>query len=171
MFLTDQCLNHWRLSLWVELACSVKCSAPARQGWSQPSLPSKLPGLRWELSIFLSLLFRFHFKGVWNIHSDFFGNKHLKRIKGKSINNTHRLCFQLWHCWKWNPLGHLRGFLRINTFFLPFRIFLLKHLKAEKAEKGFLCFKRHTRFPIQCLTWIRKFRFSLMFFSGSNLMS
>ena len=30
----------------------------------------------------------------------------------------------------------------INAFCMPFRIFLLKHLKAEKAEQGFLYFKR-----------------------------
>ena len=39
----------------------------------------------------------------------------------------------------------------MNAFCMPFRIFLLKHLKAEKAEKGFLYFKRHIRFPINGL--------------------
>ena len=39
----------------------------------------------------------------------------------------------------------------ITAFCMPFRIFLLKHMKAEKAEQGFLYFKRDIKFPVNGL--------------------
>lgn len=48
-------------------------------------------------------------------------------------------------------LGTFEGNLKISAFCIPFRIFNLKHLKAEKVGKCFLYFEKHARFPINGL--------------------
>lgn len=108
LFLTNQCPFHWRLVSSVGLVSSVKCSAPARHGWSLARcLFTPSAALR-ELSIFLSVLLRFHINMKHSFR--FFDNKHLKRIKGKLINSIHFLLS--YGTIEKNPLAHLKGFWR-----------------------------------------------------------